>query len=444
MKCMKLKLMVLFLLSAFAAAWTQESYEFKFLDGDAAVPGDSYYSQTLAFRFRNLARLTLPRVTGGLPREILCTFHVPPPDGKGDFKAEPDRGNKIQIFLPERFSAWSEDPRKLEQVARWTFLSRLGLSLEQQKKMPHSWVFAGIARRTASDSWKLRNLKFGRFPAAYALASHGIFPELKDILETVPDAADGFSRIMYEEWAQLLFEQCVRSGAMRKGLLEQYLAGIYRKPDVNQAELFRELFYSHLAAYAKKKFGRFVLTDGVFDLDKWFRREAERVLLSRFLPMSVAHLETSYRQAVGIDLRDAKGNSRTISIVELAGNLRGKPDLDLQLQLAETLVRLTELLYMSPPLVTEAFSGLIHEITSFRNGDFGKQTAANIAAAEKRFLRALEIQSLTENILKEAENRLIPIGERYSLSFSENVYSDRISDRALEILDHYCKRTGMK
>ena len=182
----------------------------------------------------------------------------------------------------------------------------------------------------------------------------------------------------------------------------------------------------------------------LLDIPVGLRREAERVLLSRFLPMSVAHLETSYRQAVGIDLRDTKGNSRTISIVELAGNLRGKPDLDLQLQLAETLVRLTELLYMSPPLVTEAFSGLIHEITSFRNGDFGKQTAANIAAAEKRFLRALEIQSLTENILKEAENRLIPIGERYSLSFSENVYSDRISDRALEILDHYCKRTGMK
>ena len=85
---MKLKLTVLFLLSAFIAALTQESYEFKFLDESAAVPGDSYYSQTLAFRFRNIARLTLPRVTRGLPREILSAFNVPPPDGKGSFKGE--------------------------------------------------------------------------------------------------------------------------------------------------------------------------------------------------------------------------------------------------------------------------------------------------------------------------------------------------------------------
>ena len=441
---MKLKLMVLFLLTALSAVWAQESYEFKFLDGDAAVPGDSYYSQTLAFRFRNLARLTLPRVTGGLPREILCTFNVPPPDGKGDFKAETDRGNKIQIFLPERFSAWSEDPRKLEQMARWTFLSRLGLSLEQQKKMPHCWVFAGIARRTASDSWKLRNLKFGRFPAAYALASHGVFPELKDILETVPDPADGFSRAMYEEWAQILFEQCVRSGAMKKGLLERYLAEIFGNPEVNQAALFRKLFYSHLSAYAKRKFGRFVLTDGAFDLDKWFRREAEHLLLSRFLPMSVAYLETSYRQAVGVSVKEADGNLRMIPVAELAEKLRGKPDLDLQLQLAETLVRLTELLYMSPPLVTEAFSGLIHEITVFRSEGAGKQTAEKIASAEKRFLRALEIQSLTENILKDAERRLIPVGKRYSLSFSEKTCSEAVSNRALEVLDNYAKRTGMK
>ena len=144
---MKLKLTVLFLFSAFAAAWTQESYEFKFLDENAAVPGDSYYSQTLAFRFRNIARLFLPRVTKGLPHEILCAFNVPPPDGKGSFKVEKDRGNKIQIFLPERFSAWSEDPRKLEQMARWTLLSRLGLSLEQQ--------VLGLCRNRPPDGFRI-------------------------------------------------------------------------------------------------------------------------------------------------------------------------------------------------------------------------------------------------------------------------------------------------
>lgn len=437
---MKLKLILFFLFAA-AAAWTQEPYEFRFLDENDAVPGDSYYSQTLAFRFRNIARLTLPRVTKGLPREIYCTFNVPPPDGKGSFKAETERGNKLQIFLPEQFSAWSEDPRKLEQMARWIFLSRLGLTLEQQKKVPQSWVFAGIARRTASDSWKLRNLKFGKFPAAYALASHGVFPELKDIIEITPGASDGFSRSVYEEWAQIVFEQCVRSGAMKNGLLEQYLARIYGEPDINQYNLFRELFYSHLAAYGKKKFGRFVLTDGKFDLDKWFRREAERVLLSRFLPMSVAYLETSYRQAVRVNVKDAKGKMHGKTIIEFAKELRGKPDIDLQLQLSETLVRLTELLYSSPPQVTSAFSGLINEITALRDNGTGEQTAEAIVFAEKRFLRALEIQSLTENILKDAEHRLIPVGERYSLSFSENEYSDRITDRAIEILDNYIKRT---
>ncbi len=441
---MKLKLLILILLAAFCADGRQRSYEFKFLDADAAIPGDSYYSQTLALRFRSIARLVLPRVTGGLPGEQLCTFQIPPPNGKGSFRAEPDRGNKIQIFLPERFSSWAEDPVRLEQMARWTLLARLGLPLNRQERMPRSWLFAGVARRTASDSWRLQNLKFGRFPAAYALASHGVFPELRDILETVPDAADGFSRAVYEEWAQILFEQCLRSGAGKQGLFERYLAAIYANPDINQYTLFRELFLTHLTAYGKKKFGRFVLTDGAFDLDKWFRREAERMLLSRFLPMSVAYLETSYRQAVGISVKDGKGGTGTVPITELAKSLRGIPEMDLQLQLAETLVRLTELLYNSPPLVTEAFSSLIQEITRLRSEGAGARSAENIAAAEKRFLRTLEIQSLTENILKEAETRVIPVGARYSLSFSERAGSEKITDRAQEILDLYLQRTGMK
>ena len=105
---------------------------------------------------------------------------------------------------------------------------------------------------------------------------------------------------------------------------------------------------------------------------------------------------------------------------------------------------LTELLYTSPPQVTEAFSGLINEITLLRNAGGGPQTAERIASAEKRFLQALEIQSLTENILKDAERRLIPVGKRYSLSFSEKTCSEAVSDRALEVLDNYAKRTGMK
>ena len=107
-------------------------------------------------------------------------------------------------------------------------------------------------------------------------------------------------------------------------------------------------------------------------------------------------------------------------------------------------MRLTELLYTSPPQVTEAFSGLIHELTLFRNEGGTAQTGKRIAAAEKRFLRALEIQSLTENILRDAEQRLIPVGKRYSLSFSGNVNSEKITDRALEVLDNYAKRTGMR
>jgi len=423
----------LFLSTLLAA---QEAGGFSFADGTIGKPGDSFYSQTLAIRFRSLAKVLFPRTGFALGPEILCAFSVQRVGFPDAFRAENRSGGKrIEIFLPAVFAQWSEDPRKLNALARWTLLSRLGIPLKAQSRIPDSWLEAGFARKAASDSWRMRNARFGKYPAAYAFASHGIFPELRDVVGVTPHPGDGFSRLVYEEWAQILLELCLRSGAARNGLLERYQNLRTRDPETDRFQLFLDVFSKHLEKYGSRKYGRFVQTNGEFDIDKWFRREAERALVSRFLPMSLDFLEESYRQAVRLN---GKKGIRTIA--DFAGKWRGKPDVDLSLQLSESLIRLTELLYSAPSEVTVSLSALINEISALR--DFGADDASGkrLNSAEKRFFQALEKQSLTENILKEAERKYVPVGARYTLTFSEREWAEKITDPAREVLDNYVKR----
>ena len=77
---------LIFILFAAMPAMFARDATFRFIGGDdVGMPGDSYYSQTLALRFRHFARTTFPRSTAGLEPEIFCSFLVPPPDGKGEF-----------------------------------------------------------------------------------------------------------------------------------------------------------------------------------------------------------------------------------------------------------------------------------------------------------------------------------------------------------------------
>lgn len=430
---------IVFILFAVIPAMFARDATFRFIGGDdVGMPGDSYYSQTLALRFRHFARTALPRTSAGLEPEIFCTFLVPPPDGKGAFGLVRKTWNRREITLPEQFETWADDSVKLDKFVRWNCLARLGIAPEEEKKIPDSWLFAAIARKAVTENWKLRSSRFGRFPAAYAFASHGVFPELKDIISVAPSPTDGFSRMVYEEWAQLLFDLCIRSGAVKKGLVEQYLLALVRNPSVDQFQLFRNVLLEHFSAYGTKRYGRFVQTDHAFDLDKWFRREAEKVLLSRFLPMSLNYLETSYRQALILPGADGK----PVTIQQLAEKTRGPLSLDLQLALSESIIRLTELVYTSAPQVSPSFSALVEEISRFRNGGGTDETAGRIAAAEQRFLQALEQQALTERILGEAERRHVPFGERYSLSFREHESMAPVTDPAMETLDRITREAN--
>lgn len=410
---------------------------FRFIGGDnVGIPGDSYYSQTLALRFRHLARTALPRITAGLSAEIPCSYLVPPPDGKGTFGLVRKGWGRREITLPERFESWADDPVKLDQFVRWSCLARLGFPPEKAEELPDSWIFAALARKAVTENWRLRSSRFGRFPAAYALASHGVFPEMKDIVGIAPSPSDGFSRMIYEEWAQLLFDLCTRSGAVKKGLVERYLTELVRNPAADQNALFQSVFLKHVAAYGNRRYGRFVQTDRVFDVDKWFRRETEKILLNRFLPMSLNYLETSYRQTLNLPGKD--GNP--VSIFELAKRMRGPLPLDLQLALSESVIRQTELLYMSAPQVTPAFAALIEEISRFRNEGGTEQSAERMEKAEKRFLLSLEQQALVERILREAERKHVPPGERHSLNLQPNASMAPITDPAMEVLDRLARK----
>ena len=170
---------------------------------------------------------------------------------------------------------------------------------------------------------------------------------------------------------------------------------------------------------------------------KWFRRETEKLLLSRFLPISLSYLETAYRQALRLPRKDGG----TITIRELAETMeKGPLPLDSQLALSASIIRLTELAYTAPPLVFSPFSALVDEISQFRTSGKTETTVARLDAAEQKFLEALERQALTDMILKEAEQRHVPFGRRYTLSLHESASMAPVTDPAGEVLDRITRK----
>ncbi len=93
--------------------------------GNVGIPGDSYHTQTLALRFRTAVRTALPRTSDRLKPEILCAFHVPPPDGEGAFGLVRKSWNRREIAFPARFNAWADDANCLDLFVRWSCLARL-------------------------------------------------------------------------------------------------------------------------------------------------------------------------------------------------------------------------------------------------------------------------------------------------------------------------------
>lgn len=431
-----MRILLLILIAALPALAQERTLRFVG-GGNVGVPGDSYHTQTLALRFRTVVRTALPRTSDRLKPEILCSFHVPPPDGEGTFGLVRKNWSRREITFPAHFNAWADDAKCLDLFVRWSCLARLGFAPEDQERVPNNWVFAALVRRTATEEWNFRSSRFGRFPAAYAFASHGIFPALKDIVSSAPVASDGYARMVYEEWAQLLFDLCSRSGAIRDGRLELWLTDLIRNPEADRYALFERHILKNLEAYGKKRFGRFVMTGDSFDPDKWFRRETEKLLLSRFLPISLSYLETAYRQALRLPRKDGG----TITIRELAETMeKGPLPLDSQLALSESIIRLTELAYTAPPLVFSPFSALVDEISQFRTSGKTETTVARLDAAEQKFLEALERQALTDMILKEAEQRHVPFGRRYTLSLHESASMAPVTDPAGEVLDRITRK----
>lgn len=418
----------------------QDRRGFFFADASIGDPGDSFYSQNLALRFRTLARQLIPRTEKRKGyTEILCSFDVRRGGGDELFVRNTTGRRRVEVSLPPVFSSWSENPVSLNTLARWSLYFRMGIPLGKQELIPDSWVEAGMARKAGSENPQARNIRFGKFPAAYAQASHGIFPGLRDIICVTPHPKDGFYRLVYEEWAQILLELCIRSDSVRKGLLERYLRMRIENPDVDPFRLFMNVFYNQLEKYGSRKYGRFVQTDGRFDVEKWFRREAERMLVSRYLPLALPYLEESWHTAMKLELPNG-----IRSIQEFAQKHRGLPDETAALQISESLIRLTELLYSAPSEVTLSLSALIEEVTAIRDSGVNDSTAKRLEAAEKNFFQALEKQSLTENILREAERKHIPPGARCSLTFSSSPWITGITNPAQEALEAFERKMDGK
>ncbi len=336
----------------------------------------------------------------------------------------------IGLILPIRTEDWLNDPARLTAVTKCLILARFGRPATEEKTIPDNWILSAIMRKTKAtlSSASIR----GRCSGAYAMASRGMIPPLKSILQHPLRPSDGAAvYALQEEWAQVLLDLCIRSGGVRTGALGFFLEEMLRsQSNKDPVLLFENALYAKLDSIHRTELRirrKEVGNPPGIPSSVWFRKGAEAILLNRFSPMAPTALEQAYRKALS-----EAAEKDILSVEDLYAGIQEEPEL--RKHLPALIQRLHELLYMAPPEVTDSFALLIRALNE---PSAGKGNLRQLKKYETAFLDTLGIRTAWDRILRTAEHRHYPPGTRAGQSLSgismaeTSYYADRVLDRYL-------------
>ncbi len=251
----------------------------------------SFHTTQTAGRVRRLTEWCIPEPAGNPWQTVFETGTEP---GYENFHAKGIRKDrKTVITLPPDFQNWNRNPECIRKIFAWNVLARLGHGPEIADTLTGHWIIRGLTEKMLTESRNQVQNPFVRYyPAAYALASRGIYPELDFVLISEPEGIPEHLQKWNAEYASLLLEACGKAGLFRNNLAKI---------------LLNDVIAGRENGNSRKAFLDFpVFQTWQTSPHQWFQKSLREQLLAFFSPTSPVHFEKLYWQTAQIELPDGQ------------------------------------------------------------------------------------------------------------------------------------------
>ena len=360
-------------------------------------------------RMKRLARQALPPVRGCHIAIITLAEEGAPQV----FEAKLEKRRFVRITIPRDYRRIEPDTRSITDLMSWLLLANAGFGPEHADKIRDSWYVTGLARKALSEMSLISSPFSGYYPAAYLFESDGIAPTLRQLTSVPLLAGDSAPRLIYEEYSELLIQLCSKNRLFREGILEQIIKKTLDNPESDGCRLFAEA-----AGEAILKRNTGILRQDAkgaereLELEKWFRRELERLLIWDLLPASVRKIEAEYHKAVRFRYT-YEGSTLTGTLADFVLQWE-KMDNPGKL-LSSVMDRLLALGQIIPPDLAVPLSEVRSSLSRLRTDRSG-ESLQKLRQAEASFFTELERHIAIERFLIETEKRVLPPATRYFIT----------------------------
>lgn len=365
-----------------------------FTDGSASP---YFRTRALAFRLLREAEQLFPSQPGAMETSL----EMARPGRDAEFSVETRRARKTLVV---RIPADDDIPLErnmtlLRAMAARVVLARMGLSPDRAPELLNHWVVRALIRSTIRNAEQSHLPIAKEFPAAYALASHGICPSAR---ATARSGAwdQGAISALNDEYAELLLHAVLRSSGRGGERILRILRDAL-SPDLESTPLETAL------GFASEQ-----------ECDEWFRQSVESTLLNSFSPAAPELLEKRYCAARVWTGKDADGRDATLTIPDFAG-ADDEDSAPPKEAIQSVLNRLNELARIASPPLVAPLATLRALVARCGDGSSDAPTRDDLRNAELHVFDALNADQALRGRLGVCEIRTLPPGVRFPHSMEE-------------------------
>ena len=354
---------------------------------------DKHRTNLLISRIDQQVGRIVPRNLSEIPPEQRVTIDFPESNEQSQFYIDTKR-SPIRISLPHGFEGWAFQSETIFPFVHTYLSARAG----SKSPLSDVWITAAIMYDLYESGVLYGASGFKYSPYAKTMLAHGCAPDVKNILDSqLTDFYEQFTSAARMEWCSLLLKQSFR----RTNSFEQIL---FRNRNLQPSERFEKL----LSAQDKK--GKSFLGTKGLSLQEWFENACTKSVLGRGIPASVPWIEESFSS-----IMDEIHPHLNVPKVKKGQKNPVLPNEAVK-ALAQAEMKLNFLALISPEQIALKLYRCAGSIRNFRQNTPTQKAIQQILNEKKVLYAALSDRAAVELALKQAEQRLIPPGMRFSLT----------------------------
>ena len=357
---------------------------------------DKHHTELLIHKInQQLGRIVLRKHKNSLP-EQKCLIFFPGNRIDPEFRIIA-KSYPIRIYLPHDFSKWAFNKENLLPFVHAHLTAKTGL----KKPLKDIWISIAIIQEIFVPGAIYNASGFGNYPYARAVLAHGLIPSVETILNSSMDDFYGqYTSAARAEWCSMLLKQTWKYANLWERELLQ-------NSDLSPSLRFERMINAEQKTQKKKK----LFTPQAKNIQEWFFANCSAMLLGRGIPAATPWLEENFREivlSIQPDLKIPKKEKKDQKKLVLNNETIKK--------FSQAELKLNTIAMKAPEQIALKLVRFAKALRYFRDNPADKNALQTVFAEEHAVYEALSERNVLENILRKAEQKLIPPGERFALT----------------------------